>query len=78
MVACKGLKIKKNTMSDNKIVIQLDQNATAWELISEVYKKLPSRKERDKWSNLSLGLEDNFIQAKANAELLGVAFIEMM
>jgi hypothetical protein len=61
-------------MSD-KIVIQLDQNATAWELISEVYKNLPSRKERDRWSNLSLGLEDNFVQAKANAEKLGVAFV---
>jgi hypothetical protein len=57
--------------------IQITNKTSAYELISEVYRKLPSRNYRQNWQDITLGMEQNLSQVKDCAEKIGVRLIEI-
>ena len=57
--------------------IQINKNTTAWQLITDVYKKLPSRNYRDNWQLITEGMEENLPEVKHCAQEIGVRLIEI-
>ena len=57
--------------------IQITNKTSAYELIAEIYKKLPNRNYRQNWQYITLGLEQDLPQVKDCAEKIGINLIEV-
>lgn len=57
--------------------IQINKKTSAWELISDVYKKLPNRNYKENWHLITIGMEHNLPEVKDCAEKIGVRLIEV-
>lgn len=57
--------------------IQINKKTSAYELISEIYQKLPSRNYRQNWQDITLGMEQDLPKVKDCAEKIGIRLIEV-
>lgn len=57
--------------------IQINKKTSAYELISEIYQKLPSRNYRQNWQDITLGMEQDLSKVKDCAEKIGIRLIEV-
>lgn len=58
----------------NKYIITLPQDASAWDLIAATYRVLPTN-VGDVFHMATLGLEEDFVKAKAAGEAVGVSYL---
>ena len=60
-----------------EIQIQINKKTSAYELITDIYKKLPNKNYRQNWQDITLGMEQDLPAVKDCAEKIGVRFIEI-
>lgn len=59
------------------MIIQITKKTSAYDLISDVYKKLPNRNYKENWQLITAGMEQNLPEVKDCAEKIGVRLIEV-
>lgn len=55
--------------------MRMASDASAWDVIAEIYRKLPNKETRDEWHRRTLGKEDDFAAVKAEAKEMGFSLL---